>query len=120
MIFILDGGVYIKATKRWGPISGVQTGQPEKVFAQDNFLEGLVAEEHVDGAGVGQLTAVVGLVLEAAAGRVLELTESGIFGGGTHGGNKVCAGNESVTVVVQHVQIHCHCIGRSANGVLKI
>ena len=46
----------------------VQAGDLEEVLSQDDGAEGVVTQEDVDGAGVGDLAGVVGLVLLATPG----------------------------------------------------
>ena len=46
----------------------MKASYPEVVTTQDNLLESLVVEEHVNGAGVGDLAGVVGLVFLATPG----------------------------------------------------
>ena len=54
-------------------------------------MESLVVEEHVEGRGVGLLPRVVGLVLHAAIGLLLE-TRIGLRS--TQAGDKVCPGHK--------------------------
>ena len=48
-------------------VSGVQAGESEVVFAEDDLPEGVVVEEDVDGSSVRDLSRVVVLRLHAAA-----------------------------------------------------
>ena len=74
---------------RWGEVS--KAIDPEVVFPQDNLLESLVIEEHVDGAGVRLLPSVVLLVLHAP-GRLR--LEARVLVGWTHAGHEVCTSHE--------------------------
>ena len=74
---------------RWGEVS--KAIDPEVVFPQDNLLESLVIEEHVDGAGVRLLPSVVLLVLHAP-GRLR--LEARVLVGWTHAGHEVCTSHK--------------------------
>ena len=86
----------------------LKASYPEVVTTQDNLLESLVVEEHVDGAGVRHLAGVVLLVLHAA----LALVDAGIFLPGAKAGHEVGAGDEPVRQLVEHLQVDGHGVGR--------
>ena len=75
------------STNGWRIESISKAIDPEVVSTQDNLLESLVVEEHIEGRGVGLLPRVVGLVLHAAVGLLLE---AGIGLRGAQAGDKVC------------------------------
>ena len=75
------------STNGWRIESISKAIDPEVVSTQDNLLESLVIEEHIEGGGVGLLPRVVGLVLHAAIGLLLE---TGIGLRGTQARDKVC------------------------------
>ena len=49
----------------WSREGSVEAGDLEEVLSEHNLPEGLVLQEHVDGARVGQLSRVVGNILHA-------------------------------------------------------
>ena len=87
----------------------LKASYPEVVSTQDNLLESLVIEEHVDGAGVGHLTGVVLLVLHAA----LALVDAGIVLAGPDAGHEVSARDKPVRELVEHLQVDGHGMGGS-------
>ena len=81
-----------RVSTNWWRIESISKAiDPEVVFTQDNLLESLVIEEHVECRGVCLLSGVVGLVLHAAIGLLLE-TRVGLWG--AKAGDKVCASNK--------------------------
>ena len=74
----------------------VQAGDLEEVLSQDDGAEGVVAQEDVDGAGVGDLAGVVGLVLLATPGLHSQLT--GVVHFVAVRGHEISASDEPVLI----------------------
>ena len=85
----------------------LKASYPEVVSTQDNLLESLVVEEHVDGAGVGHLACVVLLVLHAA----LPLINTGVILPGAKAGHEVSSRDKPVGQLVEHLQVDGHGMG---------
>ena len=81
-----------RVSTNWWRIESISKAiDPEVVSTQDNLLESLVIEEHVECRGVCLLSRMVGLVLHATIGLLLE-TRVGLWG--AEAGDKVCASNK--------------------------
>ena len=74
----------------------VQAGDLEEVLSQDDATKGVVAQEDVDGAGVGDLSGVVGLVLLATPGLHSQLT--GVVHFVAVRGHEISASDEPVLI----------------------
>ena len=87
----------------------MKASDPEVVTTQDNLLESLVVEEHVNGAGVGDLPGMILLVLHAAIAPL----EAGVLDSGAIAGHEVRARDEPVRQVVEHLQVYRHGVSGS-------
>ena len=100
------------STNRRRSESLLKASYPEVVTPQDNLLESLVVEEHVDGAGVGHLPGVVLLVLHAA----FSLIDAGIILSGAKAGDEVSSRDKPVRQLVEHLQVDGHGVGGAGHG----
>ena len=89
-----------------------EASDPEEVLPEDNPSEGLVLQEHVDGAGVRQLPGVIGFVFHAAV--LVQL--AGIVLLRPQRGHKIGAGEEPVRVLVEQGQVDGHGVGGASHG----